>query len=525
MRKIAFILGLGLFLLLAACNQTPTTDLSSQGLEEYGQVRLNVVSDYREDLEETNFNGQWDKGEFLVPDVEIMLTPIDEKGNIIGEPIRHLTGKGLNPQEAKLIELPVGLYLSELKLSTKLQGGDEYAWKSDLMPLPPLKIDPDLLTQSIYSIACGFRGSQYIEIKDWDSYYKSPCGPAGVVEDSLFVSANPVVIPCDGQSVQTDVSIGYRSTPSPVTLSASNLPAGMTASFNSATTSISSTLTLSISGIAAGDYTIMLQDSRGVSLPVTVKVRGVTVNFPDAYLLNDVRTALKIPAPTTICSGDMLALTRLNAEGMSNIEGLQYAKNLVNLKISGGNVSTINLNPLSNLAKLETLDLHMYGYFTVDFSPISTLPNLYYLYLTSVSADLTPLTTLPKFTHLYLYRSHQVNIEVLSDQLTHIGTNNCPFGYINLNALANFTKLESVVYRYSCLSSLAPLALANLSTLREILVPGGDIRDLSDFVRNGGMPNGGVLDLTGNPLGLSDPHDPDHENIAILERRGVRVIY
>jgi hypothetical protein len=115
MKKLAAILGLGLFLLLAACTQTPTTDLSGQALD-YGQVRLNVVSDYREGFKDTSLNGQWDKGEFLIPGFEIRLTPIDDKGNVLGEPLSYITNQAVDPREGVLLELPVGIYQSELIL-------------------------------------------------------------------------------------------------------------------------------------------------------------------------------------------------------------------------------------------------------------------------------------------------------------------------------------------------------------------------------------------------------------------------
>ncbi len=103
MRKVAFVISLVLFVLLAACNQTPKNELSAQG-GDYGQLRFNVVSDYRDGAEKTNFNGQFDEGEFLVPGMEIKLTPMNEKGEVIGEPFSFLTNQAKDPSEGAILK-------------------------------------------------------------------------------------------------------------------------------------------------------------------------------------------------------------------------------------------------------------------------------------------------------------------------------------------------------------------------------------------------------------------------------------
>ncbi len=319
MKKVVFVISLILFVLLAACNQTTQDELSTQR-GDYGQLRFNVVSDYRDGAEKTNFNGQFDEGEFLVPGMEIKLTPMNEKGEAIGEPFSFLTNQAKDPSEGAILKVPVGMYQPELVLPTKLQGGEKYAWKpfGPTPPkLPPIIVKNEHLFDGIYSVGCEYGGKQYIQISGFEEYQLSPCfsSPAEV-QDSITVSPSTLEFPCGSQQLQTTVYVSYAPSKfkinNPVTLSVDppSLPVGMTASFSPNLTSTQSTLTLSINGVVPGSYQLIIQDSRGKTAMLTVSVVGnFVVKIPDAALEAAVRKTLKLSASTILCDTHMLTLT------------------------------------------------------------------------------------------------------------------------------------------------------------------------------------------------------------------------
>jgi hypothetical protein len=465
MRNIAFILSLVGFLLLAACNQSPSTDLSNQGLE-YGEARFNVVSDFREGFKETNFNGQFDEGEFLVPELEIKLTPVDEKGQVIGEPFSFITNRATTPLEGTVLKLPVGRYQPELILPTDLQGGEKYAWKPvgpNIPPLPPIAIEYKHRFDGIYSVACGFGGRMFVEINGFDEYPKSPCySQIPEAQDSLSVSPDTVEFPCNSQQIQTMVKVysakGIINNPVTLSVDPNSLPAGMTASFSPTSTTTQSTLTLVRNGVAPGSYQIIIRDSRGLTTRLTVRVPSI-IFIPDSNLKSSLRDELNFPQNFEICQGDLLSLTQFSARSrnISNLEGLQFATNLTVLDLPFNTIS--DLSPLAGLRSLTRLVLS--GNTISDLTPLSRLTNLTNLILAhNAISDLTPLSGLTNLTILYL--------------------------------------------GFNAISDLTPLVVNSNSS---------------------GLRSGDEVYLMGNLLDLSGPPDPDLANINILTNRGVAVYY
>lgn len=462
MRKVAFILSIVVVFLLAACNQNPSGDLSAQE-GEYGGVRFNIVSDYREGFEETNFNGKFDEGEFLVPDMEVLLTPVDEKGNPTGEPLTYLTNQTVDPREGTVLKVPEGWYQPELVLPTELQGGKDYTWKLFEPPLPELPrflLKNKDLFNGFYNVACEFAGSagrQFVEVSGLDIYEKSPCyALPPEAEDGISVE---LVQDSGCGPIQAVVTVSYAKGifRQPVTLSASNLPPGMTASFSPNPTSTTSTLTLTTTGVAPGTYQITVEDtSRGYSVPLTITMNGgsFAVTIPDPNLEAAIKAALNIPAPTSITRSDMLLLTDLLADqrGIVNLEGLQCAENLSYLDINGNLIS--DLRPLSGLTNLSLLALQNNR--ISNLSPLSGLTNLYHLDL-------------------------------------------------GVNSISN----------------LSPLS--GLTNLQNLLLEQNAISDISALVNNPGLGSGDIVDLQFNALDLTNPNDPDLANIQTLQSRGVRV--
>ena len=98
------------------------------------------------------------------------------------------------------------------------------------------------------------------------------------------------------------------------------------------------------------------------------------VNIPDKYLKKAIKSELNISSDN-ITIGDMYNLIELNANGygISNLEGLQYAKNLETL-----NLDYNEINDLSKLKELEKLSNLVAGSLykqdnkiTIDFNSVN----------------------------------------------------------------------------------------------------------------------------------------------------------
>jgi Leucine Rich repeats (2 copies) len=513
MKKIAFVVSFVVFLVLTACNQSPSTSFSNQALE-YGQLRLNVVSDFREGFKETSLNGKFDKGEFLVPDVEIRLTPIDEKGNVLGEPFSIFTSHTTDPSEATVHKVPVGIYQPEVISPKNLQGGDKYAWKPVgplPFPFPPIFVNSKSMFDGVYSIACGFNGRMLVEINGFDEYQKSPCYNR-FPNEYITVTPLPGSNPCGFIRFLVTVHSVF---PRDVTLNVSNLPVGMMASFSPNPTKMESILTFATQrNLASGSYQIWIETDRGFSIPYTVSVNGpVSVAIPDVNLETAIKTTLNISTTNPITNGDMLLLTALAApsSNISDLTGLECAENLTNLDLAHNSVS--DLTPLAKLGKLEFLNLYSNTVIS-DIRPLSGLTNLQMLWLGENSiSNFAPLSGLRNLTHL------DINRNLISDLRPLASLTNLKFLALQVNqirdltGLSGLTNLEYLDLGWNLISDLSPLS--GLPNLQKLLLASNSISDPAPLL---GVPSLQEVDLQHNPIANSSA-------IQALLSNGVTVLY
>jgi hypothetical protein len=194
------------------------------------------------------------------------------------------------------------------------------------------------------------------------------------------------------------------------------------------------------------------------------------VHFADLTVKGAVEAELWITDPTPT---DMLGLTELRCinfgspeNGVSSIEGLQYAANLQSLDLRLNRVSDIsplsglvnlrylslsrnrvgNLSGLSGLVNLEYLDLHGNG--ISDISPLSSLVHLETLILRmNHISDLAPLSTLTDLRTLAIWDNQISDISPLS-QLTHLEDLELAQNNItDISALLGLTSLTSLDLR------------------------------------------------------------------------------
>ena len=139
--------------------------------------------------------------------------------------------------------------------------------------------------------------------------------------------------------------------------------------------------------------------SRGVTVEFDASPK--TVNIPDTKLRNVIAQALRKAPGATITIVDMAQLTTLNGtnKNITNLTGLEYATNLVDLLLINTNITDIS--PLARLTKLHYLDLANNS--ISDISPLAKLTRLGHLNLADNSvSDISHVTELHQLSYLNL---------------------------------------------------------------------------------------------------------------------------
>ena len=233
------------------------------------------------------------------------------------------------------------------------------------------------------------------------------------------------------------------------------------------------------------DGEMFLKQGTGTSSDGVVKVLDLVIEdpqesalewMPDAALRAAVRAALGLPAAAPLTKEKMLWLVRnLRADHKSivDITGLEFATNLVTLRLSGNPIT--DLHPLANLTTLE---------------------NLYLSHLTpeTASLDLRPLANLINLKQLTLINSKVSDISSLAGlkTLRELSLSNNQIE--DFTPLAGLTNLEGLWIRNNPATDFSPLAGLNLIEFRS----DADVND--DGVVN-------ILDLVAvaNAFGKAEP--------------------
>jgi len=215
------------------------------------------------------------------------------------------------------------------------------------------------------------------------------------------------------------------------------------------------------------------------------------IYFPDASLRDAIEWWLDISDPTP---DDMLALTWFYAEdeGIVNLNGIEYAANLMSLDLGDNQISDISA--LSGLTNLECLDL---GENQIsDISALSGLTNLKSLDLWGNQiSDISALSGLTNLECLYLGENQISDISALSG-LTNLKSLDLWCNQISdISALSGLTNLWGLVLWCNQISDIS--ALSGLKNLEYLGLFDNQISDISAL---SGLTNLRGLDLRVNPL-------------------------
>ena len=218
-----------------------------------------------------------------------------------------------------------------------------------------------------------------------------------------------------------------------------------------------------------------LQDSETVSAPGAQVHPEDTVSWmPDPALRAAVREELALPAAVPLTQEMLLELQRLHAggKGITDLKGLEFAQNLVDLRLGDEGNAIINLRPLATLTDLTYLNVG--GNQVTDLRPLSNLTHLTGLSLWNNRVnDISPLASLTALTYL-----------------------NLADNYVDgLSPLANLVNLEKLDLFDNDLQNVVPLA--DLRNLKHLILTENHIRDFSPLT---GLTNLQILWIKGNPI-------------------------
>ena len=206
-------------------------------------------------------------------------------------------------------------------------------------------------------------------------------------------------------------------------------------------------------------------------------------------------------------------------KGIANLTGLEYAKNLKRLWISG---KISDLTPIAGLTNIE--DLRIEGNNISDISPIAGLAELRILTMRdNPISDLSPLASLTKLELVQLGRGFQTtDISVLAELITLKEVLIWDLPITNMSSLVNLPNIETINLCDNKISEIkmseilslenAPKLknlyvfenqisdvsiLQNLTSLERLNLRGNNITDVSPLA---GLTNLKWLDLKNNPI-------------------------
>ncbi|GEM_PF-754940 len=217
------------------------------------------------------------------------------------------------------------------------------------------------------------------------------------------------------------------------------------------------------------------------------------VNFTDQRLEAQVRLALAIDENVDLTPALMLELDTLNINagndtsgelsGISDLTGLEFALNLVYLRLSATSIT--NLAPISNLEKIEYLRFNNTP--ITDLSPLSNFTSLTYFNANTVTGitDISPLAG-----------NTGLRTAILR---------NVPFGNDGMETIRNFTTLHRI--------NMRDTGVTDISVLGELMASGA-LLNSTPFAQE---ENGGaVLDLRGLDVEDWSPIAPYVDQISDL---------
>ena len=234
-------------------------------------------------------------------------------------------------------------------------------------------------------------------------------------------------------------------------------------------------------------------------VPRTERIPGESVHIPDANLRAAIAETLGKTPGVAITAEDMATLMYLDVHEMDiqNLEGLQFAANLEELRLRGNPLS--DLSPLSGLTTLKEVELS--GKSLSDLSPLAGLINLEGVgfWKTSVSdlsplsglaklrwlvfndgpvSDLSPLAGLTNLKRMEFYGLHEPDLSPLKNLTGLVRFRIGSSGILDISPLSGLINLEELeLFSNRRISDVSPLG--SLRRLRWLRLDRNNISDVS----------------------------------------------
>ena len=343
--------------------------------------------------------------------------------------------------------------------------------------------------------------------------------------------------------VQDQKGVAFAGVPVNFTLTTSGGHRSTSKAISSLNGKAATTLTL---GPEPGENTVsatVTEIPQPLNFTITAIDGDMLVHIPDVNLHTKIAETLNKPKNAKLKAGDLLALTRLDAQNanIQDLTGIEYAHNLTLLGLRSNNISDISA--LSALKNLTSLLLNSNN--ISDISVLSALINLTWVELSSNNiSDISALSALTNLKTLYLYNNNISDISALSalKNLTSLYLHNNNISDISaLSALTNLTSLWlssnniSDISALSALTNLASLdlqrnnisdisALSALKNLKTLNLYNNNISDLSPLLAlnlTGTQRNNTGLYLKNNPLN----NEAIRTHIPAMQARGIVVSF
>lgn len=241
----------------------------------------------------------------------------------------------------------------------------------------------------------------------------------------------------------------------------------------------------------AGEVVSLSTASDGITLEVCVGRPADKVLIPDPAVESTIRDILGIPAGQSTTAADLLGLTVLDIsnQGVTSLEGLQFAVNLTQLTADGNEIA--DLSPIANLGRLRTLYLSDNA--VSDLTPLLRLRNLKTLYLENNRvSDLSALENIDLYD-LSLGANEIADLSPLANAV-HMQRLNLHGNRISdISALQSMPLISWLSLNANQITDLAPLS--RLTALETLLISHNAVYDSSPIATNTGLTQ---LDLSSN---------------------------
>ena len=224
--------------------------------------------------------------------------------------------------------------------------------------------------------------------------------------------------------------------------------------------------------ISALDFPTSIGDTPVVDRPDLLP--GAPIDIPDSNLRAVIAETLGVK---TIRADDMAKLTvlRANDKNISNLTGLEFARNLEELWIKDNPLR--DLSPIAKCTNLKILGTQ--GTPILDFSPLTGLTKLEWLWLqvNSSAKDISALAGLTNLRELVFYGGDVVDISALANlrELRRLTFKHN--AVVDVSPIANMTKLEFLSLHNNQIVDISPLA--GLTKLRDAELSHNRISGLS----------------------------------------------